>query len=118
MQPGASMVRGMIAEAHKLDGNGRREDSCAPDEALLAYLIGAIHSASAPLAASTCMAVFITVCAYQVTGVGIFLVQALAHVVIGLGRLSRVADYHALKRAGLTSADIARSDNAFAFWST
>jgi diguanylate cyclase (GGDEF)-like protein len=92
----------------------RRADD---DEALFAFLVGTIHSAKAPLAASTIMAMLITLAAYRVTGLAVFLAHALAHVLIGLARLERLARYRACQRAGLTARDVAACDRAFAVWS-
>jgi diguanylate cyclase (GGDEF)-like protein len=87
------------------------------DEALFAFLVGTIHSATAPLVASMVMAMLITLAAYQVTGATAFLGLALAHVFIGAGRLERLALYRAYERAGLTRRDVVSCDRAFAFWS-
>ena len=88
------------------------------EAALHAYLVGTIHSAKAPLAASTALAVAITLAAYGVTGAGLFLAHALAHVFIGFGRFARLAVYQARERRGLTRRDIIACDRIFAFWST
>jgi diguanylate cyclase (GGDEF)-like protein len=102
---------------------GVRRDAKGPsgpwgDAALHAYLVATIHSAKAPLAVSTALAVVIALAAYGVTGGWIFLVYALGQVVIGLGRFTRLAIYEARERQGLTRRDIVACDRAFGFWST
>ena len=99
----------MKAGDHNLDGKN--------EEALFACLVGTIHSAWGPLAASTVMGVLIALGAYSVTGDGLLLLHALAQILIGIGRFSRVADYRARYKLGLTPADIATTDRMFAFWS-
>ena len=88
------------------------------DAALHAYLVATVHSAKAPLAVSTAIAVLIALAAHQVTGEGVFLVHALAQMVIGLGRFARLAIYDARAKAGLTRRDVVACDRAFALWST
>ena len=88
------------------------------EAALHAYLVASIHAARAPLAVSTALAVMIALAAYTVTGGTIFIVHALAQVVIGLGRLARLLIYEARERRGLTQDDVIACDRAFAFWST
>ena len=88
------------------------------DAALHAYLVASIHSAKGPLAVSTVIAVIVALAAYAVTGGGVFLAHALAQVVIGLGRFSRLAAYEARERRGLTRRDVVACDRALGFWST
>ena len=97
---GVKIYRGLRRAAIRM-----RPRACA-DEALLAFLVATIHSATAPLAASMVMAMLITLAAYQVTGATIFLGLALAHIFIGAGRLERLALYRAYERAGLTKRDV------------
>jgi diguanylate cyclase (GGDEF)-like protein len=88
------------------------------EAALHAYLVSTVHSAKAPLAVSTAIAVLIALAAYEVTGGAIFVVHALVHVVIGLGRFTRLSVFEARKREGLTREDVLACDRAFALWST
>ena len=87
------------------------------DDRLFAFLVGTIHSAVAPLAASMAMAMLITLVAYQMTGSATFLAHALAQAAISTGRLLRLSAYRDCERAGASRRDIAACDNAFAFWS-
>jgi diguanylate cyclase (GGDEF)-like protein len=89
----------------------------ATDDRSFAFLVGTIHSATAPLAASMAMGMLVTAAAYQMTGAPAFLAYAAAHVAIGSARLHRLAVYRARERAGLTQRDVVACDNAFAFWS-
>jgi len=88
------------------------------EAALQAYLVATIHLSKTPLAASTALAVIITVGAYALTGGAEFLAFALAQVVIGFGRFARLAVFEARERQGLTRRDVVVCDRAFALWST
>jgi diguanylate cyclase (GGDEF)-like protein len=88
------------------------------EAALHAYLVATIHTAKAPLAVSTALAIFISLAAYAVTGAVVFLVQVLAQVVIGIGRFTRLAIYESRERRGMTRREIVACDRAFAVWST
>ena len=89
-----------------------------PEDALFAFLVETIHSARAPLAASTLMAMATTLGAYEVTGARVLLVHALAHVFIGAGRWTRLAVYESRAPEARSLSFIASCDGAFAFWST
>ncbi|MDE3177167.1 MAG: EAL domain-containing protein [Pseudomonadota bacterium] len=113
-------LKGMAGLLHKFDASGaarRPPPGAAEGEALFLYLVGTIHSARAPLAASMMMAVLITIAAFEITGAYIFLAHLLAHVAIGLARFERLAVYEASSRAGLSLRDAESCDDAFAFWS-
>src|SRR6185437_8914628 len=103
---------------HNPDVRGREAQAASGETALYAYLVGTIHVAKTQLAVSTAMAAIIAVAAYAVTGGGVFLVCALAQVVIGIGRFARLAAYEARERQGLTRRDVVACDRAFALWST
>jgi len=90
--------------------------SSAP-EPLLAFLVDAIHSARVPLAVSMAMGMGVTLAAYALTGETVFAAQALAHVVIGVARLHRLAIYDARRRRGPSSRDVIACDEGFRFWS-
>jgi diguanylate cyclase (GGDEF)-like protein len=87
------------------------------DEALLAYLVGTIHSARAPLFASMAMAILITLGAYGMTGAPIFLAHLLVHVLIGAGRLHRLSLYERRTQAEMPAREVIEFDVAFGGWS-
>ncbi len=87
------------------------------DDALLAYLVGTIHSARAPLFASMALALLVTLGAYSMTGAPIFLAHLLAHVLIGAGRIHRLALYERRNRTEMTAREVLEFDVAFGVWS-
>src|SRR5271168_1763968 len=76
------------------------------DDALLAYLVGTIHSARAPLFASMALAMLVTLGAYTMTGAPIFLAHVFAHVLIGAGRIHRLALYERRTRAEMSAREV------------
>jgi diguanylate cyclase (GGDEF)-like protein len=87
------------------------------DEALLAYLVGTIHSARAPLFASMAMAMLITLGAYAMTGAPIFLWHLFAHMLIGAGRIHRLSLYERRNPAEMSAREVLEFDVAFGAWS-
>ena len=105
----------MPAPSRNLNENPARPAS-APDP-LLAFLVDTIHSARIPLSLSMVMAMCITFAAFAITGARVFVVHALAHVVIGLARLRRLGVYDGYRRRGLTARDVSVCDDSFRLWS-
>lgn len=87
-------------------------------EPLLAFLVDAIHSARAPLAASMAMGMGVTLAAYALTDETLFVAHAVVHVVIGVARLRRLAIYDAGRRRGLTALEVTACDESFRIWSS
>ena len=87
------------------------------DDALLAYLVGTIHSARAPLFASMALAMLVTLGAYTMTGAPIFLAHVFAHVLIGAGRIHRLALYERRTRTEISAREVLEFDVAFGVWS-
>src|SRR5271170_2481527 len=87
------------------------------DKALLAYLVGTIHSARAPLFASMAMAMLVTLGAYAMTGAAIFLTHVFAHLLIGAGRIHRLALYERRTDIGISTREVLEFDVAFRAWS-
>src|SRR5271170_3825239 len=83
------------------------------DKALLAYLVGTIHSARAPLFASMAMAMLITLGAYAMTGAPIFLWHLFAHMLIGAGRIHRLSLYERRNPAEMSAREVLEFDVAF-----
>jgi len=93
---------------------------CAPareNDALLAYLVATIYSARAPLFASMALAMLITLGAYAMTGAPIFLAHLFAHVLIGAGRIHRLACYERRTPAEMSAREFFEFDVAFGAWS-
>ncbi len=107
------LFRNLGMQSHEV----RPAPSAASDEALVAYLVGTIHTARAPLAASMIMAALITLAAFEITGAYVFVAHLFAHVAIGIARLERLAVFKGYERAGLSKTDAESCDNSFAFWS-
>ncbi len=97
--------------------DARGPSAAAADDALIAYLVGTVHSATGPLATSTALALLVALAAYEVTDAPVFLAHALAQIVIGFGRFARLGLYKAAERTGLTKRDVVAHDRASAFWS-
>jgi diguanylate cyclase (GGDEF)-like protein len=87
------------------------------DDALLAYLVGAIHAAPAPLIASIALSLLITLAAYLMTGAPVFLTHLFAQALIGAGQWRRLAVYERRNCAEISRREVAELDFAFAAWS-
>ena len=103
--------------SHSRNSDEKNSGSLGAPEPLLAFLVDAIHSARAPLAVSMAMGMCVTLAAYVLTGETVFVPHALAHVVIGVARLRRLAIYDACRRRGLTAGEVVACDESFRFWS-
>ncbi len=87
------------------------------EDALLAFLVGTVHAARAPLAVSMGVGFLITLAAYEISPQRDLVAFTFAHVAVGLGRVARLADFQARERVGLTRRDVVECDRAFGFWS-
>ena len=87
------------------------------DDALLAFLVGTIHTALAPLIASIALGLLLTTAAYAMTGSPLFLAAIFAHALIGVGRLHRLAVYERRRGVGMSPREVVELDLAFAVWS-
>ena len=87
------------------------------DDALLAFLVGTIHTALAPLIASIALALLFSIAAFLMTGSPLFLAAIAAQVAIGIGRLQRLAVYQRLSARAMSAREIVECDIAFAIWS-
>jgi len=107
----------LVADTRRAPRRTSARHTASEDDALLAYLVGTIHAARAPLIASMAMAMLVTSAAFLMTGEPVFLAHAFAHGLIGFGRLQRLAVYERRRLQELSAREVVEFDITFAVWS-